>query len=556
MVVALTLVPALAARVRAGRPARLRRAMDTALERLQGAYARLTGALLHRAWLPLLVLVPALAWGVQVFMNAEDAFLPRVDSGQVRVRILGDAGMQLDEMDATVRRIEALLQARPEVQSVFTQAGGFVYGRTQWFSGNRSVIRVQLLPRAQRAVSTEQWVQAMRGRIQALDLPGFRVHIWAKAKVQGIRLGRGDEDLSLRIAGPDLTVLTALGQDVVQRLRDVPGLENLHHSYEGVQEELQVRLDRARASDLGVTLEQVGQALRVALDGLVVTDFLDGDRRLDVRLRLPRGRIASPDALGEVIVALRDARPIRLRDLAQVTLSPSPASIMRDRQVRVVEISAELQEGHALAEVMDTVRARLADLELPTGYGLYDDGAVQALKQGQRLGYLLLALAIFLVFVVMAVQYESLRNPLVILLAIPFTLIGVAGGIWYNALPLSMPVWLGMIMLAGIVVNNGIVLVEQIEIECEQGRGLNAAIAQAARARLRPILMTTLTTVVGMTPLALGLGEGSEMLQPLAVVIVWGLAFSTLVSLVLIPTVYRLLHGARPATGPQPEPAG
>ena len=556
MVVALTLVPALAARVRAGRPARLRRAMDTALERLQGAYARLTGALLHRAWLPLLVLVPALAWGVQVFMNAEDAFLPRVDSGQVRVRILGDAGMQLDEMDAMVRRIEALLQARPEVQSVFTQAGGFVYGRTQWFSGNRSVIRVQLLPRAQRAVSTEQWVQAMRGRIQALDLPGFRVHIWAKAKVQGIRLGRGDEDLSLRIAGPDLTVLTALGQDVVQRLRDVPGLENLHHSYEGVQEELQVRLDRARASDLGVTLEQVGQALRVALDGLVVTDFLDGDRRLDVRLRLPRGRIASPDALGEVIVALRDARPIRLRDLAQVTLSPSPASIMRDRQVRVVEISAELQEGHALAEVMDTVRARLADLELPTGYGLYDDGAVQALKQGQRLGYLLLALAIFLVFVVMAVQYESLRNPLVILLAIPFTLIGVAGGIWYNALPLSMPVWLGMIMLAGIVVNNGIVLVEQIEIECEQGRGLNAAIAQAARARLRPILMTTLTTVVGMTPLALGLGEGSEMLQPLAVVIVWGLAFSTLVSLVLIPTVYRLLHGARPATGPQPEPAG
>jgi multidrug efflux pump subunit AcrB len=181
---------------------------------------------------------------------------------------------------------------------------------------------------------------------------------------------------------------------------------------------------------------------------------------------------------------------------------------------------------------------------------------VQALKQGQRLGYLLLALAIFLVFVVMAVQYESLRNPLVILLAIPFTLIGVAGGIWYNALSLSMPVWLGMIMLAGIVVNNGIVLVEQIEIERACAHGLNAAILQAARARLRPILMTALTTVVGMTPLALGLGEGSEMLQPLAVVIVWGLSFSTLVSLVLIPTVYRMLQGTRAAAGPEPAPAG
>ena len=158
------------------------------------------------------------------------------------------------------------------------------------------------------------------------------------------------------------------------------------------------------------------------------------------------------------------------------------------------------------------------------------------------MGMLLLGLALFLVFVVMAVQYESLRNPLVILISIPFTSIGVAAGIYWLGIPISMPIWLGLIMLAGIVVNNAIVLVEQIEIEREQGLPMIEAIVEAARLRLRPILMTTLTTVMGMTPLALGFGEGSEMLRPLAIVIVWGLSFSMLVTLVLVPAVYRMLH--------------
>jgi len=196
-----------------------------------------------------------------------------------------------------------------------------------------------------------------------------------------------------------------------------------------------------------------------------------------------------------------------------------------------------------LETVLETAKRRLEDLQLAPGYSLYDDGAIRSLKKGRQLGNLLLALAIFLVFVVMAVQYESLKNPLIILFSIPFTLIGVALGLWYNEMPISMPVWLGMIMLAGIVVNNAIVLVEQIEIECELGLSLNQAITEAARLRLRPILMTMMTTVAGMLPLALGLGEGAEMLQPLAVVMVWGLSFSTLVSLVLIPSVYRIMQG-------------
>lgn len=550
MIVALTVVPAFAARVADTNPARLRRRMDEALARAQSAYAALTEFIVHRPWLPLLFLIPGLVWAIHVFMNGQEALLPPVDEGQVRVRIKGDTGMQLDDMDATVRQIEDVLRRQPEVDTVYTQVGGFVYGRTPWIANNRATLSVQLIPRERRSETTEAWVQRMREQIEDHDLPGFQINMWARGRVRGIRLGRGEDDLSLRIAGPDLERLSTLGEEVVRRLRDIEGLRNLSHTYDDLREELIVSVNRARAADLNVSVDEISRAVQVALDGLVVTDFIDGDRRYDVRLRLPEGEIASTEALGNIIVTLRNAQAIRLRDLAEVRLQPSPGNILRDRQVRAVEISASINEGHSLDEILKVARERLAGLELPSGYSLYDDGAVRALKEGQRLGYLLLMLAIFLVFVVMAVQYESLRNPIVILFSIPFTIIGVAGGLWYNALPLSMPVWLGMIMLAGIVVNNAIVLVEQIEIERERGHGLLEAIVGAARLRLRPILMTTLTTVAGMTPLALGLGQGAEMLQPLAVVIVWGLSFSMLVSLVLIPAIYRLMHrrGPRPVT--------
>jgi multidrug efflux pump subunit AcrB len=201
--------------------------------------------------------------------------------------------------------------------------------------------------------------------------------------------------------------------------------------------------------------------------------------------------------------------------------------------------------GTSLSEAYDRIYQEMATVTLPEGYVWYDGGELEALTEGRDTGLLLLALAVFLVFVVMAVQYESLRNPLVILLSIPFAAVGVAVGLLVTGLTLSMPIWLGMIMLAGIVVNNAIVLVEYVEIARRQGTPLREAIVTAARLRLRPILMTTLTTVAGMTPLALGLGEGSEMLQPLAVAIIFGLSISLLVTLLLIPVVYRLLH--RPA---------
>ncbi len=291
----------------------------------------------------------------------------------------------------------------------------------------------------------------------------------------------------------------------------------------------------------------MGKAVRFALQGSRVTDFISDDHSINVLLRLKRDELKSPADIERIILFSNGAQrvPVRLSDLAKVEVTPTPSHILRDRQQRFVEVSASLSGDKTLSEVITASDRALQDMEMPQGYSRYDAGNLETLKEGKDLSRMLLGLAVFLVFVVMAVQYESLRNPLVIILSVPFAAIGVSIGLEVSQLPISMPVWLGMIMLAGIVVNNSIVLVEYIEIKRQEGLPPAEAIVEAARLRLRPILMTTLTTVVGMLPLALAIGEGAELLQPLAVTIVSGLLFSALVSLLLVPSVYRLFSPGR-----------
>ncbi len=541
LIVALTLVPALCARVRNNAVNPLQRLMDSLIDFLQRGYGSLIRTSIRRPWIPVIILVPLLLIAAPVFFEGKQIFLPAMDEGEISVRLTNEAGTRLDNTDEIIVRLENLFLAQPDVSTVFTSSGGWVFGRSEGQSGNSGTLKIKLRPLDQRQRSSQQWLSDMKKEVAALQLTGARVRMRVRG-IRGVRVSSGDDDLSIRVQGPDVEVLTELGEEIVNRLEDIKALSNLRHSYEETNNEVSVDIDRQRAADLGIHVDDIGRALRVALDGLVVSDFIDGDRQYDVRLRLPRTGFRSPDDLGNILVGLHQAQPVRLRSVANISFKPAPASILRDNQRRIVEVTASLSPDTDPEQAIQGVSELLSDLPLPEGYSLYDGGEVKTLQQGRQAGYMLLGLAVFLVFVVMAVQYESLRNPLVILFSIPFTCIGVAAGIYWFTIPISMPIWLGLIMLVGIVVNNAIVLVEQIEVEREQGLVLQEAIAEGARLRLRPILMTTLTTVAGMSPLAVGFGEGSEMLQPLAIVIVCGLSFSMLVSLILIPAVYRLLH--------------
>ncbi len=550
MVVALTLVPSLAAHIERSGSGWFRDLVDRLMNRLSGGYGAfvvwiLTG---RRYWILLSTAVLALVLVIPVFTSDKREFLPRLDDGRVRVDITADPSRSVDDMDDKVRRIEQLIWDQDHVQSVFTVVGGYIFGRTERQVSNRTTLKVQLVSRANRPVSNREWVRRFGNAFRNAEIAGIKMRSRARS-IRGLRFGRSEQEISVRVQGPELSVLNQLAGRIAVGLNAIPGLKNVEHTAEEVRQEFAITVDRERIADLGVDVAQVGEQVRIALQGVVASDFLEGDRAYPILVRLPRTQFEHPEDLDSVLLfpvaAARSA--IYLGDVAEVELVPAPLELHRDNQHRIIEVTAAPKASFTLGQVIEAVRDEMSMIDFPPGYAMYFGGAEESLQKGQGIATTVLSLALFLVFVVLAVQYESLRNPLVIMLCVPFTVIGVAIGLVVADLPLSMPIWLGLIMLAGIVVNNSIVLVEYIEILRERGEALQHAIAHAARLRLRPILMTTLTTVVGMSPLALGLGEGAEMLQPLAVTIVAGLAFAMIVSLGLVPAVYLLVHQIRRA---------
>ncbi len=535
MLVALTLVPALGAKV-PSRPVQ-ENARPNGFIRL---YVWFLGRLLPLRWLVIIGFLLALVFSVPILQNSKQIFLPDMDEGLVTLSVRAEPGIALDTMDDTVARIESLLLADPQIESVFSQIGGSVFGRSQFEASHRSSLSLQLRAVAGEKLDSQAWMKQMQRQIDTLQLVGVEVRMRSPG-IRGIRLSQGDDDISLRIQGKDQEQLRLLAEQFTAALQDLKGIRNLAHSLEDSSPELSIQVDRQKATALGFNLESIGDTVQVLLNGQVLSDFIDHDRPVEIRLRMPRQDLRSPEALSDVLLYNDAGHAVRLGELAEIQWQLSPAQITRDQQQRIVEISAGLTGEKALSEVMREIEQRLSQVELPSGYLYYDGGAGKSLQEGQQMSFILLGLAIFLVFVVMAVQYESLRNPFVILCSVPFTVTGVALGIYTLDMPLSMPVWLGLIMLSGMVVNTTIVLVETIEQQKELGVEVAVAILTAARLRLRPVMMTTLSTVLGLLPLALGWGQGAEMLQPLAVTIVFGLSFSLLVSLVLVPMMYQVL---------------
>lgn len=554
LLVSLTLTPALAGLVSKEPPPNLvRRMADAMVDWLQRGYVAVLRPVLAHPLPVILIFVAAMAAALPSFDGSQQVFLPNMDEGRINLSLTADRGINLNGMDEMTRHIEDLIRAQAETEMIFSTIGGWVFGRSQSEITNKATIQVRLKPLAERGgISSDDWIKRVRQQISELQLVGLRVQLRAPG-IRGIRISQGDDDISLRLQGSDLEQLTRLADTLTDEVKKITGLRNVQHSFEEDNLELAVRIDRERAARFGLDSATIGKALRFALNGVIITEFLENDRSLDVRLRLKRAQIATAEDMGNLVLFSGGSTPtpIRLGELASVDLIKSPNTILRDRQQRIVEISASLNQDRPSSQVYADLRQLIKDANLPEGYVLYEAGSMNSLEQGRRTGMVLLGLALFLVFSVMAVQYESLRSPMVIMLGVPFAIIGVALGLEISHLPLSMPVWLGLIMLAGIVVNNAIVLVEYIELMRQRGMTKVQAILLAARLRLRPILMTTLTTVVGMTPLAMGLGEGAEMLQPLAVTIVSGLSFSLLVSLLLTPVIYVLI-GGRDAPVAQP----
>jgi len=551
LAVALTLVPMLAAQM-----AKLRfssgfdrslpyRAFSRMLRSVTDGYRGLLRALLpRRGWVLLFAFASVLAV-LPLASQLGNEFLPQLDDGSLNVRLALPAGTTPEQTDRATREVEAAIRGLPHVRSVFTVSGGNVWGGTVSERAGRGWLSIQLEDASQRPDwPVGRWAREAQRRVNALDIAGADIAVRTSG-IRGLNFGLSGNDMELKVLGEDLPTLQRLAREIIRAIEDIPGLEAVEMNDEDRTPALQIEVDRERAAALGLDVRAVAQALRQAITGTVPTRYSTGVNEYDVRVRMPREEVENLDRLGEVIVANGANGPIQARQVASFTLGEGPAEIGRENQLRIQRIVGSFNTSeNDVGSIMAEVQRRLAGIDMPEQYGVALGGQFETVAETEREMNTVILLAVFLVLVVLIVQYEQLTNPLVIMTAAPLALCGALVALWVSSTPLSAPVFLGAVLLIGIVVNNAILLVEYIEQGRARGLADMDAVIEAGAVRLRPILMTTLTTVVGMLPLAIGLDAGGALMQPLAVAVVGGLLSSMLLTLVLVPCLYLVAQPA------------
>ena len=350
--------------------------------------------------------------------------------------------------------------------------------------------------------------------------------------------------IEVEIRGYNLSLLERLADRLVERMTGIPGLADIKSSTEGGNPELQIRFDREQLAKLGLSLSQVAAAVRSKVQGTVATDIQREDRTVDIRLRAQEEFRDSVEDLRRLTVFQSGKTAIPLSAVATVEEIEGPAEIRRSDGNRVAVITANLV-GRDLGAVSEEIAGELREMRIPAGFDWSIGGQRQEMETSFDSMRLAIALAIFMVYLVMASQFESLIHPFVILFSVPFALIGVLGTLWAFGVTISIVVLIGAILLAGIVVNNAIILVDYTNQLRRAGESKLEALRKAGRVRLRPILMTTATTVLGLFPMALGLGAGNELRSPMALTVIGGLITSTALTLLIIPAVYMMFDRGR-----------
>jgi len=543
LLISLSLVPMATARFSRVGMAQARASRWSLVEpvgRLLPRYRRLVRAALRRRRAVYAVVGVLVVATVLVFPQVGREFIPKLDRGEIRVEISLPPGTPLELTDALVRMVERRVSQLEDVESVFADVGGASgTGLGPGAAGTHSAqVLIKLRPR--RASTTAEVVDDLRA--WAAGIPGAEIRVKQVSGIVGEEEAFG-APLEVEIRGQDLEVLRDLGTEVMRRIQGVPGIRDLRSSVGEAAPELEIEVDGALAAARGLSVYQVAEVGRAALEGLVATRVRVRGEEYDVRVRAPE-RWRDPDLLEHLPVGAGGGGFVELGDLASFRFREGPVVIHRVGQVRSVSISADIA-GRNLGDVVADVRLKLADLALPPGYTVEYGGEAREMAEAfGTLGYAL-SLSVILVYMVLAGQFELFLQPLLIMGTVPLAFVGVTWGLALTGRTLCVSSMIGAIALGGIVVNNAIVLVDYTNRLRRAGMGVEDAVVEAAVVRLRPIMMTTGTTVLGLLPLALGLGRGHELQAPLATAIIGGLLVSTLLTLVLVPALYADLEALR-----------
>ncbi|MCA9540328.1 MAG: efflux RND transporter permease subunit [Myxococcales bacterium] len=553
LLVALSLVPMLASKLlrphaeRTATTQRLDAAAERAFHRLEAAYARLLQrALQHRTLtlggaalllLASLLLVPLIG----------TEFLPPSDEGEVRVSGEMEVGTRLSLIDQQSKVMERIVVPTvPEIDAYVVSVGAS--GRRP-DDASKAEIQMSLRPATERTRSNTAIAADLRKRLEG-RVAGMTIRTRApQGQFVLERVLAVDDGLTVEVRGFDLATLDTLAARVAAALDGVPGITDIDVTRKAGVPQAQMRIDRDKAADLGLSVRDVADALAIAVGGREAGDYRTQGNSHRILVQLADAERLSLDEILDLTLSTRPTSSgeaaIALRNVVRVEPGRGPLLIDRKDQQRLVTVKANVADRD-MGSVARDVQTRLDAIARPAGYDLHIAGTFEQQEEAFNELLISLVLALLLVYMVLACQYESLRDPVVVMASVPLAAIGVLVTLFATDTTLNVQSAIGCIMLGGIVVNNAILLVDQAgRLRAEEGMTTRAALAEAGRRRLRPILMTTLTTLLGLLPLALGIGEGADAQAPLARAVIGGLTASTLITLVVVPVVYTLFHPER-----------
>jgi len=549
LIVSLTLIPMLSSRFLRFRPvhyytgeSRLHKIYafsEETFRSIEQKYSKiLKWSLGHRKIVVILTIILfALSVFFVRFIGIE--LMPTADEGEVRANLEMAVGTRLEIVDQATQAVERIISEEvPEMTSMFTRVGG---GGWRSSSGNTAEVRVSLVAQKDRKRSSEQIANDLRKKLSGL--PGLTVRTRAGQGLFIFRMGSSQGDnVSVEIRGYDLKVAQELAHRVDQIVQKVPGITDTRISREEGNPEQIIRIDRQKAADLGLSVTRIGNTMQTAIGGTQASQYREGGKEYRILVRLSEEDRKNLSDLLDLTVVNNRGEPVILRNVVDAVPLEGPVRIERKDQERIITISANFT-GRDMGSVISDIRKELRAVPVPKDFAILFGGDFEEQQKANRELMFGFILAIFLVFMVMAGQFESWRDPLVVLFSIPMALIGITMTMILTGTTFSIQAFIGCIMLAGIVVNNAILLVDYTnQLRRNEGMALMEAITLSGSRRLRPILMTTLTTALGLLPLSFGLGEGGETQAPLARVVIGGLLSSTLVTLVLIPVVYSIFE--------------
>ncbi len=501
-----------------------------------------------------LFLITAPYFGLKPLIGTE--FFPPSDEGQFRVNLKAPIGTRVEETERIVRGMESVIRAntRPdEVISIVSNVG-IPQGRSAVFTSNTgphsATVQVYLTTADKRKRSDREIVNALRPRF-AGQFPGTTYRFIAGGLVSRIINFGSETAIEVEMLGYDLATAEALSREVARLMQATEGVADVTVSRDANYPQFELTVDREKAAAAGISQRDIAQAALFSLNSnssvnpSIFTDPRTGNQyNLVVQLDEPYRQ--TPEDLGRLFVTVND-RPVLLSTVAEITQSTGPVEIERKHQQRLVRISANAV-GRDLGSLSEELEAKFRQLPLPAGFSIRLGGQSEQQRESFSSLYFTSILAVILVYMVLASQFKSLKDPFTIMFSVPMGLIGVFWALYLTNTTLSTTSFMGIIMMVGIVVSNGVLLVEYINERRRHGEPLLVAVPRAGRIRLRPILMTVLATVVGLLPMALAFGVGTEANQPLAIAVIGGLLVSTFFTLVLIPTLYVIFEERFPRT--------